>query len=77
MTHKNIFQSHIYKLYVYHMIIRSIYMPKCQIETTGLYIRISDILIKKLDSVAVERGFNRSEFIRHLIQNAIEKEERK
>lgn len=52
-------------------------MSKCQIETTGLYIRISDTLIKKLDSVAVERGFNRSEFIRHLIQNAIEKEENK
>jgi metal-responsive CopG/Arc/MetJ family transcriptional regulator len=52
-------------------------MPKCKIETTGLYIRISETLITKLDAVAMERGFNRSEYIRHLIQNAVEKEESK
>ena len=52
-------------------------MPKSKIDTIGIYIRMSEVLAGKMDAVAMERGFSRSEYIRHLIQNAVEKEESK
>lgn len=52
-------------------------MPRAKVNTTGIFLKISRILLDRMDAVAKEKGMSRSEFTRHLIQNAIEKEEDK
>lgn len=52
-------------------------MPKSKIDTVGISLRMPAVLVSKIDSVAMERGFTRAEYIRHVVQNAIEKLESK
>lgn len=52
-------------------------MPRTKVQTTGIFLKISQILLEKMDVVAKSKGLSRSEFTRLLIQNAVEKEEDK
>ena len=52
-------------------------MPKTKTQTESINIRMSEQLASGLDMVADKKGLSRTEFIRFLIQNAVEKEESK
>ena len=50
-------------------------MAREKVQTTGIFLKISRVLLDRMDVVAKAKGLSRSEFTRHLIQNAVEKEE--
>ena len=49
-------------------------MPRTKVNDTGIYTKISAILLARMDAVAKAKGMGRSEYNRFLIQTAIEKE---
>ena len=52
-------------------------MIRPKVQTVSINIRMSEHLASGLDMVADKKGLSRTEFLRFLIQNAIEKEESK
>jgi metal-responsive CopG/Arc/MetJ family transcriptional regulator len=41
-------------------------------QDKGLYLMISSVLLEQADRLAISKGLNRSEFIRHLLLKAVE-----
>ena len=52
-------------------------MPKVKTHTSNVNIRMSPQLIEGLDAIALSKGMSRTEYLRFMIQTAIEKEQTK
>lgn len=50
-------------------------MQKTSKQTESINIRMTEVLCAGLDRIALKKGLSRTEFLRFLIQSAIEKDE--